>query len=130
MQWSDIPFNPPSRTLRQFAGLWLLFFVGWGCWMGWVGGGSDALVVLAIGVLIAVPGLLAPRLIRPLFVGWMCLVFPIGWVVSHVLLGFLFYGLFTPLGLFFRLIGRDALALRPRPGQNTYWLPRSISNDV
>ena len=23
MQWSDIQFRPPERTLRQFAGLWL-----------------------------------------------------------------------------------------------------------
>ena len=28
MQWSDIPFVPSSRTLRQFAGLWIAVFGG------------------------------------------------------------------------------------------------------
>ena len=44
----------------------------------------------------------------------MVLAFPIGWTVSLVLLGLVYYGLFTPIGLVFRLVGRDALQLRPR----------------
>jgi hypothetical protein len=131
MQWSDISFRPAPRTLRQFAGLWLLFFLGWAGWMWWGrGNGTVALVFLAVALLVGPAGLLAPRLVRPIFVGWMCIAFPIGWVVSHLLLACVFYGLFAPLGLFFRLIGRDALALRPRTGQNTYWLPKPMPSDV
>ena len=32
MQWSDIPFRPTTRTLRQFAVLWLVFFGGLAIW--------------------------------------------------------------------------------------------------
>ena len=32
MQWSDIPFDPSRKTLRQFAGLWLVFFGGMALW--------------------------------------------------------------------------------------------------
>ena len=39
----------------------------------------------------------------------MVLAFPIGWTVSQVILLLMFYGLFTPIGLVFRLIGRDPL---------------------
>ena len=39
----------------------------------------------------------------------MVLAFPIGWTVSQVILAVMFYGLFTPIGLVFRLIGRDPL---------------------
>ena len=26
MRWSDIPFSPSQRTLRQFSGMWIGFF--------------------------------------------------------------------------------------------------------
>ena len=32
MRWSDIQFDPPRKLLRQFAGLWLLFFGGLALW--------------------------------------------------------------------------------------------------
>ena len=50
-------------------------------------------------------------------------------MVSHLLLLILFYAMFVPLGLFFRLIGRDALARR-RPDRSTHWLPKPTPSDV
>ena len=44
-------------------------------------------------------------------------------MLSFVLLGLLFYGVLTPIGLFFRLIGRDALQRRIEPERETYWQP-------
>src|SRR5262249_5099501 len=53
MQWSDISFSPAPRTLRQFAGLWLLFFLGWACLMWWGrGNGGVALLLAGIAVLV------------------------------------------------------------------------------
>src|SRR5690349_1488987 len=107
MRWSDIPFSPTERTLRQFAGLWILFFAGLACWQAFVR--SNLFFAAAAGALavsIGPVGLVRPRLIRPIFVGWMVVAFPIGWVMSRVLLGIVFYGIFTPLALFFRLCGR------------------------
>ena len=83
-------------------------------------------MAVAVGVL----GLARPAAIRPVFVGWMVLAFPIGWAVSNLLLAAVFYGLFTPLAVLFRLLGRDALALRARPGAATYWVPRPAPADV
>ena len=42
MQWSDIPFHPTAKTLRQFAGLWLVFFGGIALWQALVRGHADA----------------------------------------------------------------------------------------
>jgi hypothetical protein len=56
--------------------------------------------------------------------------FPFGWAVSHLLLAILFYGLFTPLGLIFRLLGRDPLR-RQRPlEQASYWTMKPAATDV
>jgi hypothetical protein len=123
MTWTDIPRKPSRRTLRQFAGLWLLFFGGLGCrrllgqdhMAGWL------LLALALGA--GIPGLIRPRLLRPVFVGWMIAVFPVGWLISHLVLGVIFYGVFTPLGLWFRLKGRDALRLRRSPAAS-HWMPK------
>lgn len=130
MRWSDISFHPTPRTLRQFAGLWITFFglLALSAW--WRGHESTAIVCGVLAITIGPTGLLFPQFVKPIFVAWMVAAFPIGWVVSHVLLALVFYGLFTPLGLFFRCIGRDAL-MRRRPGdQATYWLPKQMPSDV
>ena len=117
-----IQWNPSTKQLRQFAGIWFPAFcalVGWsighktGHWseveIGWVLAG-----VLSVG------GLVLPALIRPIFVGLILLTFPIGWVVSHLLLGVIFYGLVTPIGYILRISGHDPLQLK-KPGGNSVW---------
>jgi hypothetical protein len=54
----------------------------------------------------------------------MILAFPIGWTVSNLVLVLVFFGLFTPVALVFRLLGRDALQRRFQPEQDTYWTAR------
>jgi hypothetical protein len=130
MQWSDISFAPPTRTLRQFAGLWLLFF---GLAAGVQGLLRDrpvvGLVLGAVALAIGLPGLVWPSLVRPVYVGAMVVTFPIGWVVSKVLLAGMYYAIITPVGLAFRLIGRDALGRKPHPAAETYWQPKVLPTD-
>jgi hypothetical protein len=130
MQWSDIQFQPPDKTLRQFAGLWLACFGGLAAWQGIVRGHTSlaaALAVLALGV--GPLGLIWPRIVRPIYVAWMVLAFPIGWSISQIILAVMFYGLFTPIGLIFRIIGRDALHRARQPGLESYWSAKTIPAD-
>jgi Saxitoxin biosynthesis operon protein SxtJ len=130
MQWSDIQFHPSLKTLRQFAGLCLVFFGGLAAWQGIVSGrGTLALALAALALMIGLLGLLWPRMIRPVYVGWMILAFPIGWTVSQAMLAVMFYGLFTPIGLLFRLIGRDPLHRARRADLETYWSPKPSADD-
>jgi len=118
----DIQWNPEKNQLRQFAGIWFPAFcalLGWiigaksGQWtgvqMGW-----------AVCGLLSATGIVYPPAIRPVFVGLILLTYPIGWVVSHLLLGAIFYLLFLPIGLVLRITGHDPLQLKPPPG-NTLW---------
>jgi hypothetical protein len=131
MTWSDISFAPPARTLRQFAGLWLLFFAGLAAARGLRDGLTPAALGLAALALTVGPlGLWRPALARPAYVAAMVLTFPLGWVTSRLLLAALYYGVFTPLGLALRLLGRDALRLRPCPRQASYWAPKPAPRDV
>jgi hypothetical protein len=131
MRWSDISFTPSSRILRQFAGIWLVFF---GCLAAWHGlvrhNPTLGMVLLAAAVIVGTVGLITPPAIRWIYVGATILTFPIGWVVSHIVLAVLFFGLFLPVALVFRASGRDALRLRRKTDSPTYWAPKAAAADV
>jgi hypothetical protein len=131
MQWSDIQFRPPRRMLRQFAGLWLVCFGGLAAWEGFARGHSTLAAALAgLAFVVGTLGLIWPPFVRPIYVAWMVLAFPIGWTVSQLILALMFYGLFTPIGLVFRLIGRDPLHRARRLGLDTYWTPKPTPADL
>jgi len=130
MNWIDVTAPPPPRRLREFAGLFVVFFVGiaaWRAWHGVVDGRTEALA--ALGVVVGGAGLLYPPAIRLVYTGWMIAAFPIGWTVSRLMLAVLFYLVFTPVALVFRLMGRDALQLKRRQ-TGSYWTARPAAGNV
>jgi hypothetical protein len=129
LKWFDIPTRPTARVLRQFAVGWLLFFGALSrIWLrrGDEGAGLALLLAaLAVGLL----GLLKPAAIRPLFVAAMALSLPVGWIISQILLALVFFLVFTPLAVGFRLLGRDALARKPAPHRATFWVAKGTPED-
>ena len=125
MQWSDVTKAPPPRQLRQFAGLFLVVFLGLAAWR-WFGGREDAWAIglAAAAVVVGGLGLAFPGAVRPLYTGWMIAAFPIGWTVSRVVLATVFFVMLTPLAFVFKLAGRDHLWLRRRQ-RPTYWSPKA-----
>jgi len=124
MNWSDIPFQPSKKSLRQFAAGCLVIITGLGAYHYFahhrhaLGAG-----LMTAGIALGAAGLIKPRLLRPIFVGWMVLAFPIGWTVSLCVLSLMFYGILTPVAFFLRLRGRDVLHRRkPAPGESL-WTP-------
>jgi len=131
MKWSDLPVNPTARALRQFAGAWLIFFLAVGAHRYLARGQHQlGIAVGVMAVVVGVAGLIKPAAVRRLFVGATVLAFPIGWVVSQLMLALMFYGIITPLALFFRLRGRDLLARKPAPNRPSFWLPKQTPEDV
>lgn len=130
MRWSDIPRDPDARILRQFAGLWLIFFGAIAWFQGFAKDRMTLGVILvAVAVAIGILGLIKPSSVKWLFVGWMVLVFPIGWTVSHLILAIVFYVVVTPIALCFRLKGRDALQLQPGTS-DSYWTAKPQVTDL
>jgi hypothetical protein len=79
-------------------------------------------VVIGAGGLIWLSGIVSLKLTRYIYVVMMVVTLPIGYVVSLVLMAVFYFGLITPLGLVFRLIGRDVLCRRFDPDAQTYWV--------
>ena len=125
----DINWNPSRRELRQFAGIWLPAFAAFaGAVIYRSGGIATAIVIWALAAQIAVIGVAAPQRIKPLFVGWMAIAYPIGWTVSHLVLGVIYFGLFTFVGLLMRLFRYDPMDRST--GGTTYWRARTERPDA
>ena len=129
----QIDFSPDEKTLRQFgwialvgfgvlAGLaWfekLIFAFGLGDARTTMAGG-----LLAVGVLAAGIGLVYPKANRFLFVGLALLAFPIGFVLSYVIMTTLFFLIIGPIGIIMRLVGRDPLNRKFEAEATSYWVP-------
>jgi hypothetical protein len=128
MQWADVTVRPSAGKLRQFAGLWLLFFLTLAGWRALHG--RQFLILAALGIIIGTLGLVRPAATRWVYTGWMIAAFPLGWTVSKLMLAVLFYGVFTPVSLAFRILGRDSLGMRRRHGLQSYWAPKPGVLDV
>jgi hypothetical protein len=123
----ELDFHPTERQLRQFGWFSLVGFpaIGWLILHLWHGFSADlAWVFTGIGVAIWAASLIAARLVKPIFVGLMVIAVPIGIVISTLALGLIYYGLFTPVALLFKLRRRDKLALAWDAKAPTYWVER------
>jgi hypothetical protein len=123
--------NPTHRELRQFAGIWLPAAMAVLAWVTWkkLDWPNVAIAVLSVaGVLVAL-GLVWPAVVRFVWIAWMVAVFPIGWVVSHLLLAAIYYLCITPTGLMLRLCGIDPMQRKFDRSATTYWIPREPKTD-
>jgi hypothetical protein len=78
--------------------------------------------VWAAGVAVGFSGALLPPLARLFYRAWMGFATGINFLITKLLLVFIFWGVLTPIALVFKLIGRDAL-MRKKSGasRTSYW---------
>lgn len=136
MKLVEFNWKPTDRQLREFGvgALVLLPLAGW----LWTGRplSVDALnkpllggLALA-GLALCVLGFTRPQAIKPVFLALSLAAFPIGLVVSEIVLALIYFGVFLPVALLFRLIGRDALSRRFDRAATTYWTPKRQPDDI
>lgn len=125
MSLIKINLKPTDKDLRLFgraaviASLLIaaVFYLVKGLAIQW------CVVIVGVGVLIFVCGMVSLTLVRWIYLGLTMLTFPIGLVISFLVLAIFYYGLLTPLGLFFRLLGRDPLRRKFDKAAKSYWIP-------
>jgi hypothetical protein len=128
----ELKFDPSPKELKKFTALWLPgAFALFGAIVWYTSGSLRAPAILwSIGLVLGAAGTLAPLFGRLLFIVWMAVTYPIGWVMSHVLLGVIYFGVMTPVGLIMRAAGRDRLQRKLDPTAKTYWVERPPAEDV
>ncbi len=117
-------WNPTPRQLRQFGVIMLVMFALFGALLGWLHAGSFTpfWIGIAIGSVFFVSAFAAPPVGLALYKAWMGFAVALGFVVSPIVMGIIYFLILTPIGLALRLAGRDALQRRSR-GQASYWKP-------
>ena len=63
-----------------------------------------------------------PNALAPLEWAWMKLAMVLNYVMTRVLLSLVFFLAVTPIGLIFKLLGKDLLGKRFDPKAYTYWV--------
>lgn len=126
----DINWNPSRKELKTFSLLLIVFFAIV-AWIVHSKGASlqTAALVAGGGAVVGIAGVLSPAFIRVVYVVWMAAVFPIGFVVSNVVLAAVFYGVVWPIGLLMKLTGRNSLQLGLDRESRTYWNVRQPVKD-
>lgn len=122
----NVNWSPPVRMLRQFCAL-LVIFAGLFTGITYVNTGNAALAgtIFGVAAAIAAVGYAVPPVARVVYVGMMFVTFPIGWVVSHLLLGGIFYLVFTPVALMMKAAGYDPMKRHIDKSAKTYWQSRT-----
>ena len=122
--------NPSPRQLFWFGAMFAMFFGLVGGLIWWrADGRTVAFVLWPVAGFISLTFYVLPPIRKPLYLGWTYLFYPIGWVVTHVLMVLIYYGVFTPIGLLMRLFGHDPLERRLDRAAATYWVDHESGVD-
>jgi len=119
---SDIELPSDRKFGFFFTAIFLVIGIGF-----YIGSGSlTAYSFAAVGLLFLVVTLVKADLLHPLNKLWMRFGLLLGMIVSPVVLGVIFFGLFAPISLAMRLAGRDELRLRFEQ-KTSHWIFRESS---
>ena len=122
----EINWRPVDKDLREFGQAALAMLTGVALLLHLIKGleARWGLYICGVGLVVYVLSLVWPAAVKPIYLGLMAVAFPIGWVLSHVLMGVVYFLVITPIGLVFRLLGRDLLQRRFDREAKSYWIRR------
>ncbi|MFH1419532.1 MAG: hypothetical protein ABII12_14750 [Planctomycetota bacterium] len=134
MAMLHVDWNPTRRMLRNFGLIGLVAFGAVGAMAYWRvflfgsleadTGAITAYVLWALGAYCGLFAIVAPVAVKPIYVALTVVSYPIGQVVSYLVMAMIYYLVFTPIGIVFKLVGRDSMNRGFDPSAATYWVRR------
>lgn len=119
MNLSDIELPSNQKFGLFFSGIFLAastyFYIGESM--------ANSYLLAVLGILFLITSLVKADILLPLNKLWMRLGLLLGMIVNPIVLGVIFFGLFTPISLAMRLFRRDELRLRFKH-KSSHWIPR------
>ena len=113
------------KELRQFGLLVGAVFTVIGFWPLVVRGEPFRLWAIGLGGILILFGAILPQVLGPIHKGWMWVGHILGWINTRILLSIVFYGIVTPMGLIFRLLGKHSMRQTFAESSTTYRVVRS-----
>src|SRR5688572_17488247 len=124
---SNVP-EVSNAQARKTALVVAAVFFGIALWNVYRGRTTQVTIFGGIAGVIILIGLI-PVAAQAFHRSWMGIAALLGYMNSRILLSILYYGLFTPVGLVRRLIGRDPMNRRGTP-QSSYWVTRECTRQA
>lgn len=122
MNLRDVQLPSNRKFGSFFASIFLLLAV----YFYWQNEVNFTAIFAGLAIVFGIITLIKDDLLLPFNKLWMGIGVLIGSIVSPIVLGFLFFGLFTPLAILMRLFGRDELLLK-QTNEKSFWRVRNIT---
>ncbi len=125
MAMIDLNWKPTNKDLRVFGTAALVVAGGFGLSIFLKVGLVGLVKILwGVGATVFFIGLIWPQGLKYVYIGLSLIAFPIGLVIGNVLMALVYYLLVTPIGLAFKLLGKDPMHRKLDPNAESYWIRR------
>tara|TARA_Y100000817_G_C16432967_1_gene357222 strand:+ start:78 stop:470 length:393 start_codon:yes stop_codon:yes gene_type:complete len=84
--------------------------------------GNIRILSLILSLVFLILGLLNSKILTPLNKLWIRFGILLGTIVSPLVMGIIYFGVVTPIGIIMRLFRKDILNLKIDKNKNTYWI--------
>ena len=78
-------------------------------------------LIILLGIAFIGLGLGMPIILKPFYLVWMNFAVVLGWLMTRLILGLLFYIVVSPISLISRLFGKEFLDLKTSSLNRSYW---------
>jgi len=113
-----------KRDLRNFGIALSVFMLILGLW-GWYRGKDTYTTFFVISAASMILGLTVPIVLKPIQKAAMTFAVIMGWFMTRLILGMLFFIVFTFIGLISRILGKKFLDLKMDRSRQSYWIHRN-----
>lgn len=115
--------RPSSSRPFGFVFAVLFILIGLEPWL--IRGSNFRYWALGIGLLFLLAALFAPKLLSPLDSLWRRFGLVLHRLTNPLIMAFIYFGAFVPMGIIIKLMNKDLLDLKWQPKLESYWVRRT-----
>ena len=119
-----ISHNPDNKELRKFGLIFAVFFLlFFGFLIPWIWDKPLPQWAWIVSGVFAATALVLPAALRPVYKIWMKIGHVLGWINTRLILGLVFFVMFAPIALLFKIFGRDSMERKLDDSMTSYRKP-------
>ncbi len=115
--------KPSNKDLIVFGLIWALIFIIVALYP-LISGNNAKNWSAAVSIIFIFVSILNPNILSVFYSVWVKFGGFIGGIISKVILFILYFGLFTPVSIVLKLLGKDLLKKKISINDKTYWVSR------
>ena len=121
MDKTTVNLTPDKQELRKFglifAGMFILIFA---LLLPWIWDKSSPMWAWIVAGVFVAAALLVPMALAPVYHLWMKIGHVLGWINTRIILGLVFFVIFAPVALVFKILRKDVLKQRLDASASSY----------